>query len=123
MGGVVVVREQSRLHGAPHGSGWAFFCVFYTLFGGLLRRVQLLFLLPTVLSRLILSRYVWSLHRHVSSASLLLCMVIFTEFIQRAWCLWRSKFGEFVGRHRSWGTTLLCIWGNKVVEYEYSDRG
>ena len=45
-------------------------------FWGLLRRVQMLFLLRTVLSRLILSRYVWNLLRHVSSASLLLCMVI-----------------------------------------------
>ena len=29
--------------------------------------------------------------------------------------------GEFGGRHRKWGTSFLCIWGNKVVEYVYSD--
>ena len=39
-------------------------------------RVQVLFLHRTVLLRLILSRFVWNLHRRVSSASLLLCMVI-----------------------------------------------
>ena len=30
---------------------------------------------------------------------------------------------KFAGRHRSWGTTLLCTRGNKVTEYEYQDRG
>ena len=33
------------------------------------------------------------------------------------------EFGEFVGKHRSWETTLLCTWGNRVTEYEYSVRG
>ena len=40
-----------------------------------------------------------------------------------AWCLWCSEFGEFVGRHRSWRTTLLCTRVNKVTEYEYSAWG
>ena len=71
MGGVVVVREQFRLHGAPHRLRVYVFLRVLHAFWGLLRRVQVLFLLDTVLSRLILSRYVWSLHRHVSSASLL----------------------------------------------------
>ena len=31
--------------------------------------------------------------------------------------------GEFGGRHRRWGTSFLCTWGNKVVEYVYSDWG
>ena len=68
MGGVVVVREQSRLHGALHRLRVGDFLRVLHAFWGLLRRVQMLFLLQTVLSRLILSRYVWNLHRHVSSA-------------------------------------------------------
>ena len=31
--------------------------------------------------------------------------------------------GEFGGRHRRWGTSLLCTWANKVTKYEYSVRG
>ena len=56
MCGVVVVREQSRLHGAPHGLRVGVFLRALHAFWGLLRRVQMLFLLRTVLSRLILSR-------------------------------------------------------------------
>ena len=73
---VVELREQSRLHGAPHRLRVGVFLRVLHAFWGLLRRFQVLFLLLTVLSRLILSRNVWSLHRHVSNASLLHCMVI-----------------------------------------------
>ena len=35
--------------------------------------------------------------------------------------VWNSENSQ--GRHRRWGTTLLCTWGNKVIEYVYSDWG
>ena len=40
------------------------------------------------------------------------------------WSAWWGFFelGEFGGRHRRWGTSLLCIWVNEGIEYEYSRR-
>ena len=77
MCGVVVVQEQCRLHGALHRLRVGVCLrVLHAFWGSAEAGVQVLFLLRTVLSRLILSRFVWNLHRHVSSASLLLCMVI-----------------------------------------------
>ena len=95
----------------------------------LLRRVQVVILLShTVLSRATLpSRYVRTLHRHVSSASVLLCMVMTvhaTHIIHRihrgVWCL---EFREFGGRWDCTRMGCLRTWGNKDIEYEYSVCG
>ena len=77
LGSVVGVRELSRLYVALHLLRVGVFLSVLHAFWGLLRRVQVLFFLSRiVLSRVTLSHHVWSLHRHVSSASVLLCIVI-----------------------------------------------
>ena len=118
VGSVVVVRELSRLHVALHLLRVGVFLRVLHAFWGLLRRVQVLFFLRTVLSCVILSRRA-ALHGHHNACD--------THSSQNSYSVHGAcgvlNFRKFGGRDRRWETSLQCTWGNKGTEYEYSVWG